>query len=326
MLNDLEMALALVEGQDCDSLSAVKDSWQRALEEASEILHWPARIMVQYSPGIWRNSRYLVGMRLLSNPWDEVLIFEFATPNSVLAFDCFDQDLAKVGVMLHEFAHLIDDDRWGFDLGGLAHEAGQFITREQRAELLAFAAHPAGVFEANLALVKSTARMLGVDLGEHARAIAAVETMGHAGMAGDADPVEVFRGVQDAGIPADEILEKYLCTFAFSLAGLTTVPDQNERQGLGIKRSEDLEKANEWLCRHLRGEIGRAMLQEMLEDIGYYAFSEEDYDPMSCVDFGYLDRKMALENISRARSYFTGEPCFADLLNALDDLGMKLQG
>jgi hypothetical protein len=304
---------------------------------ASKILNWPARIMVQYSPGIWRNSRYLVGMRLLSNPWDEVLIFEFATPNSILPFDCFEQEPAKAGVMLHEFAHLIDDDRWGFDLSGLAHEAGEFITREQRAELLAFAAYPVGVFEANMALVKSTARMLGVDLGEHARAIAAVETMGHAGMAGDADPIVVFRGVQDAGIPADQILEKYLCTFAFSLAGLTTVPDQNERRGLGIKMSKDLENANEWLCRHLRGEIGLAQLQEMLEDIGYYAFSEEDYDPMNCVDFGYLDRKAALSNIVQARSYFEcppgkppgnpygNQPGFEDLLKALDELEVKLR-
>lgn len=215
MLSDLESAMALVEGQNLDAVSAVKDRWQQALDEASKILKWPDRFLVQYNPAIWRRSRYPVGMRLLSDPFADHLIFEFATPNYILPFDCFGPEMAKVGVMLHEFCHLIDDERWGFDLGSLAEEAEEFITREQRAELLAFACCPLGVFEANLALVESTARMLGVELGKHSRALAAVETMGHAGLAGEVDPIEVFRSAQADGLPADKILEEYLCTFAF---------------------------------------------------------------------------------------------------------------
>jgi hypothetical protein len=325
MLSDMESAMALVEGQNLDAISAIKDGWQQALDEASNILKWPDRFLVQYNPAIWRRSRYLVGMRLLSDPFADHLIFEFATPNYILPFDCFGPERAKVGVMLHEFCHLIDDERWGFDLGSLAEEADEFITREQRAELLAFACCPIGVFEANLALVESTARMLGVKLGEHSRALAAVETMGHAGLAGEADPIEVFRSVQAEGLSADEILEEYLCTFAFSLAGLTTAPDKNERLGLGIKRSRDLTQANEWLCRHLRGEIELEELHERLAGVGYYAFSEEGYNPLDSLDFAYIDRSAAGENIERARMYFAGEECFGDLRRAVEEMGARIK-
>jgi hypothetical protein len=190
MLSDLESAMALVEGQELVSVSSVKDWWQQAMEEASRILKWPERFIVQYNPAIWRGSRYVVGMRLLSDPWAELLIFEFATPNYILPFDCFGEGGAKKGVMLHELAHITDDDRWGFDLGGLAAEAGEFVTREQRAEMLAFACSPLEVFQANLALVQATAWMLGVDLGQHDKALAAVETAGHAGLPREVDPIE----------------------------------------------------------------------------------------------------------------------------------------
>jgi hypothetical protein len=324
MLSDLESAMAQVEGQELQSLSAIKDRWQKTLNEASRILKWPDRFIVRYNPAIWRGSRYTVGMRLLSDPFGDHFIFEFSTPNYVLPFDCFERQNAKVGVMLHEFAHLIDDERWGFDLGDLAEEADEFITREQRAELLAFACCPIGVFEANLALVESTARMLGVNLGKHSRALAAVETMGHAGLAGEADPIEVFRSIQAEGHPADKILEAYLCTFAFSLGGLTTAPDGNERRGLGIKRSWDLNRANDWLCRHLRGEVELEELQELLAGVGYYAFSEEGYDPLDSLDFAYIDRRAARENIERAKWYFAEEECFGDLQRAVEEMGARI--
>ncbi|MFB3765481.1 MAG: hypothetical protein ACE14P_09565 [Methanotrichaceae archaeon] len=325
MLNDMESAMALVEGQKLEAVSAVKDEWHLALEEASKMLKWPDKFIVQYNPAIWRRSHYPVGMRLLSDPFKDYLIFEFATPNYILPFDCFEFKMAKIGVMLHEFSHLIDDERWSFDLSSLAIEAGEFITREQRAELLAFACCPIGVFEANLALIKSTARMLGVELGRHSQALAAIETMGHAGLAGGADPIEVFKEAKADGVPADKIIEHYLCTFSFSMAGLTTTPDLNESQGLGIKRSKDLTQANKWLCQHLKGEVDLSELQMHLEDIGYYAFSEEGYDPLGCLDFTFVDRMAAKENISHAKSYFMEEPYFSDLLNATETLLKNLK-
>ncbi len=318
MLSDLESAMALVEGQELEAVSSVKDWWHQAMEEASTILKWPERFVVQYNPAIWRGSRYVVGMRLLSDPFAELLIFEFATPNYILPFDCFSEAGAKKGVMLHELAHLVDDDRWGFDLQGLRKEAGQYVTREQRAELLAFACSPLEVYQANLALVHSTAWMLGVDLGQHAKALAAVETAGHAGLPRTVDPIDIYREIQAEGIPVDKILEAYLCTFVFSLAGLASVPGDNLREDLGIKRSKDLTQANEWMCRHLRGEMDYSELQDLLEGVGYYGFSQKNYDPLSCLDLSCIDRKAAAEAAARARSYFGEEPYFEDLQKAVE--------
>jgi hypothetical protein len=324
MLSDLESAMAMIEGQDLQAVSDVKDGWHQALDEASRILKWPEGFIIQYNPANWRQSRYIVGMRLLSDPWTDHLVFEFSTPNYVLPFDCFESQKAKTGVMLHEIAHRIDDMRWNFDLRGLRIEAGNYVTREQRAELQAFACDPVAVFEANLALILSTARMVGLELGDHAISLAAVETVGHAGLAREVDAVDVYKAIKEEGIPVDRILERYLCTFVFSLAGLTAVPELNDRQGLGIKRSQDLTLANERLCSCLRGEMNLPELEEMLLEIDYYVFPDEDHDPLCSLDFTWVDRKMAMENIARARERFAEKPQLADLLGAVEKLEMRL--
>jgi hypothetical protein len=324
MLSDLESAMAMIEGQDLQEVSAVKEGWQQSLDAASKILKWPEGFIIQYNPANWRESRYIVGMRLLSDPWTDHLVFEFSTPNYVLPFDCFPRQEAKVGVMLHEIAHRIDDMRWNFDLRGLRLEAGNYVTREQRAELLAFACDPVGVFEANLALIESTARMVGLELGEYAVSLAAVETVGHAGLARDVDPVEVYSAIKAEGIPVDRILERYLCTFVFALAGLASVPEQNDCQGLGIKRSRDLTLANKRLCECLRGEMDLQELEEVLLEISYYVFPDEDHDPLSSLDLAWVDRKIARENFSRAKERFAEKPELADLLRAVEKLEMRL--
>ena len=320
MLSELESAMAMIEARDQKEVLEVKDGWQEAMEGASEILSWPDSFVIQYNPATWRSHRYVVGMRLVSYPWDELTVFEFTTPNGMLPFDCFGQKFAKVGVMLHEIGHLVDDARWGFDLEALAQDSEEFITREQRAELFAFACHPVAAFEANLALVESTTRLLGINLGRHSKTMAAIETMGHAGLAGDADPIEILKGIQDLGFPVDRILEGYLAVFSFSMAGLTTVPEMNCSRGLGIKRSECLERANWYLCQYLRDEIDLDELQENLIGMDYLAFSEEGYDPLECLDFGYVNREKAKENLSQARKYFGEEPCFEDLLRSVEAL------
>jgi hypothetical protein len=77
MLSDLESAMALMEGQELEAASGVKDWWQQAMDEASEALKWPERSVVQYNPAIRRESRYVVSMRLLSDPWSDLFIFQF---------------------------------------------------------------------------------------------------------------------------------------------------------------------------------------------------------------------------------------------------------
>jgi hypothetical protein len=134
MLNEMENAIVFIEKQSPEIISRVKDDWHLAFEEASKVLSCPEKFIVEYNPAIWRVSRHPVGIRLVSSLWGTYFIFEFATPNLNLPFDCFEAMEAKTGVMVHEIAHLIDDRRLGFDLERLAADSSEYITREQRAE------------------------------------------------------------------------------------------------------------------------------------------------------------------------------------------------
>jgi hypothetical protein len=153
MLSDLEAAIVSVEGQDPIKVLGVKDAWEKARAKASSIIYWPDKLIVQYNPAIWRISRFPVGIRLFSSPWSRVFVFEFASPNSRLPFDCFPNEDAKLGVMVHELAHFIDDNAWNFDLPALVRESREYVTREQRGELLAFAGAPCSIFHANQSLI-----------------------------------------------------------------------------------------------------------------------------------------------------------------------------
>ena len=119
-------------------------------------------------------------------------------------------------------------------------------------------------------------------------------------------------------------MERYLWTFVFALAGLTTVPELNDRQGLGIKRSRDLRQANERVCSYLRGEMDLPELEEMLLEIGYYVFPDEEHDPLGSLDFTWVDRKIARENIALARERFAERAQLEDLLGAVEKLEMRL--
>ncbi len=166
--------------------------------------------------------------------------------------------------------------------------------------------------------------MAGVELGRYGKAWAAAETVGHAGLTRDVDAIDVFRAMQSSGIPMDELLQAYMCSFVFALAGLTTVPDQNDSQHLGIKRSEDLTRANELLCRHLHGDMELEELQERLLEIGYYVQPDEAHDPLSSLDLTFVDREAAKEKLEQAKSYFAGQTCFGDLERAVEKIGARL--
>ncbi|MCJ7445225.1 MAG: hypothetical protein MUO26_12010 [Methanotrichaceae archaeon] len=133
MLSDLETTIATIEQQNLKLITGIKERWQRAFEEASTLLKWNDQLIVEYNPAIWRISRYPVGLRLFSYPWKNVCIFEFGTPNYAFPFDCFESEEAKLGVMLHEIAHFIDDCYWDFDLRNVTIESRNYVTREQRA-------------------------------------------------------------------------------------------------------------------------------------------------------------------------------------------------
>ncbi|MDD1758297.1 MAG: hypothetical protein LUQ22_06145, partial [Methanotrichaceae archaeon] len=308
-LSDLESTMATVEQQDLELIADTKGSWLQAFEEALNFLNWSDRLIVEYNPAIWRISRYPVGLRLFSYPWRKVYIFEFGTPNSVFPFDCFDSKEAKLGVMLHEIAHFIDDSRWSFDLRGVSEESRKYVTREQRAELLAFCAYPQGIFEANKSMIRMTAKMTNLDMlnTDVLTSFAVVETLGRIGMNRSNDPMDFFREIEDKGFSMHMILETYISNYVFALAGLTTSPDLNESEYYGIKKSKDLALATRNLCDYLCKRIDLMSLEETLRKFNYKVRVDSvisNYSPLSSIDFALLNIDLAKENVSRARKAF----------------------
>jgi len=329
MLSDLEAAIVSVEGLDPDIVSGVKDAWEKAHAKAANILYWPDKLIVEYNPAIWRIARFPVGIRLFSSPWSRIFVFEFATPNSRLPFDCFPSQEAKLGVMVHEIAHFIDDHRWNFDLPALIRESREYITREQRAELLAFVGAPCSIFHANQSLVESTMQGLGLPkekFQQEIRAMAAVETLGRIGMERSGDLVKFYEEIGELGLPAHRILEEYLSTNAFCLAGLTTTPHLNESRDYGIKKARDLHAARADLCRYLRGQLDLSSLRSELKELGYKVSKDEtikEYKPLSCIEFSSLRAELGEETRSKARAFFqeyAAWSCFQDLERCLEDI------
>lgn len=324
MLNDMESAIAFIEKQDTEVISRIKNAWSRAFEKASRILLSPEKLRIEYNPAIWRISRHPVGIRMVSSPWGMYFIFEFASPNLVLPFDCFPSEEAKTGVMLHEIAHLIDDRRWGFDLRKLIADSSNYVTREQRAELLSFASYPLGIFEANRALIISTLKKLGYSQdipGDYLAPLAAVETLGRIGMNRSDDLIR-FYGEVETHFPVHRVLEEYISTYVFSPAGLVTVPDLNTCNDFGIKKSGDLALARAWLCKYLRGEIEISELEEKMDKISY-SVKHKSYNPVSSMDFVHLDLKLAEEyrkEALRAFADYSHWKSFADLQNAIEKI------
>jgi hypothetical protein len=329
MLNELEAAMASVEGVDTTMLLEVKDAWEEAHAQASNILCWPDKLIMAYNPAIWRISRFPVGIRLLSSPWSRTFLFEFASPSSRLPFDCFPNEDAKLGVMVHEIAHLIDDNAWDFDLPALIRESREYVTREQRAELLAFAGAPCSIFNANRSLIESTMRGLRLPrekFRQEIRMMAAAETLGRIGMERSGDMVKLYEEIEEMGLPVHRILEEYISTNAFSLAGLTTAPCLNESRDYGIKRARDLTMARAFLCRYLRGQLDLLSLRSELRDLGYKVRKDEtikDHKPLSCIELASIQAGPGERNRSRARAFFgeyAGWSYFQDLERCLEEI------
>lgn len=329
----MEKAIAYIEQQEFEIISTIKESWLLAFEKALTILPWSDVFLVEYNPNIWRILRHPVGIRMILSPLGKYIIFEFATPNHALPFDCFDAHTAKIGVMVHEIAHLIDDLRWDFDFKSLAVESREYVSREQRAELLAFAGCPLGIFEANKALIRATINRLGYDQAEFQgflNLLAAVETLGRLGMNRGDDIIELYKYIENKDIPVHMILREYLATNVFSLAGFTTGPDLNMSTEHGIKKSKDLTLARIMLCEYLDGKIDHKSFKEKLEKLHYKVRVDsaiQDYNPLNCIDFDHLNQEKAKKNISEALKVFqdkTPWKCFYDLQKVLVEIDTRL--
>jgi len=138
---------------------------------------------VEYNPAIWRISRYPVGLRLISYLGRR---FSYLNLGRQIAFSLLIvlNPKTQIGVILHEISHFIDDDHCGLDLRGMIEDSRNYVTREQRAEFLAFCSYPQGIFEANKSLITATIRNSNLDRmdADDLIAFSAIETLGRIGM------------------------------------------------------------------------------------------------------------------------------------------------
>ncbi len=312
--------MALAEQQDTEKIATIKDSWQSALKTCLPLFKNPPEFLVEYNPANWRISRQLVGLRKVSYIGKPYLIFEFSTPNSILPFDCFESPEAKQGVLAHEIAHMIDDARWNFNLEELMFESNNFITREQRAELLAFAASPVAIYEANKALINSTARITGVDITEFIEPFAAVETLGRIGLERSYEPTSFFYETEKK-IKIHRILEEYLSSNIFSLAGIVTPPALNNSTNHGIKPTKNLSLARKEVTNYLKNKITRDKLNKRLKNLGYRVKGITGYDAFQSVDLNNLNAGLCRKNIEKTLKQFsikqTHHKYFEDLVSAV---------
>lgn len=319
MLGEMETAMAFVEEQDTEEIIKVKHSWELALKNCMLLFKNVIDFIIEYNPANWRASRQLVGLRRVSCMGKPYLIFEFATPNKVLPFDCFPSLEAKQGVIAHEISHIIDDTKWNFSFKQLMFESNNFITREQRAELLAFVANPVAIYEANKALISSTARITGVDMKD-IKVFAAVETLGRIGLERNDNLLYLFSVMQESA-QVHRILEEYLSSNVFSFAGLVTPPHLNHSKDYGIKRPSQLHLARKIIIEYLKNK-DRAVLKERLEALGYKV-KEVKHNPFQSIDLNNLNPILCKKNLENALEYFKIPSCwncFNDLSHAVKQM------
>ncbi len=316
MLGQMESAMAFVEGQDEETIGNIKHAWELARQSCIKLFKDDIDFIIEYNPANWHASRQPAGLRRVSFMGTPYLIFEFATPNKALPFDSFASQDAKQGVIAHEISHVIDDKKWNFSFKELILESRSFITREQRAELLAFASNPIAIYEANKALISSTARVTGVNLKD-IEVFAAVETLGRVGLERRDDLPYLFSVMQEDA-EVHRILEEYLSSNVFSFAGLVTPPRLNNSKEYGIKRPSQLYHARKVIIEYLKNK-DRAMLNQKLEALGYKV-KEVKHDPFQSVDLNSLNPALCRKNLEDALDYFNRPSrwkCFEDLCNAV---------
>jgi hypothetical protein len=273
MMDEAETVFATVEEQNPENVDQIKRGWEEALCDVRKVLHAGVDMRVAYNPLIWRVTRYPVGLRLLSGPWGSYAIIEFSTPNGIIYFDCFSYGEAKHGVLAHEIAHIIDDKHWKLDKQVLIRESEVYVTREQRAELIAFTAFPLGILHANRSLIESTTQFIGyrpADLKEFLEPFVFIETLGRMGMPRTDDLPLFFREMKNTvEVPIERLLGSYISTNLYSLAGLVTSPGLNTSNSYGIKQSAGLYQSRQLLCDHLMGKLSSQELIQHLLALNY---------------------------------------------------------
>jgi hypothetical protein len=310
-------------------LPAVTAEWTAAFQELQTYLEPDAfeGYRIVYEPTVWYRYR---------NPaliFPEAQEMRFSTPNPQVPFDYYPTELAKLGILAHNFAYLADiEEFYPNDFVGFLREQQRYVTPLQRANLRAAQFVPDAIVEVTRQGVQSFVQALGsaAAFGVYEEPLVMLETLGLLGMPRRDDVVRFFKDLHDA-VPA--AFAAFMATpILFSLAGLATAPALNEELGFGIRDREQLHHAKELVRAYACGERGYDEVTEELMRSGYssgngsgYATRVEDggYKPEQSVHLSWVRLDPALERVQRTIAEYerTAEQseycCYADMVAAL---------
>ncbi|MGC9443706.1 MAG: hypothetical protein ACP5E9_02040 [Candidatus Methanospirareceae archaeon] len=302
-------------------LAAVTAEWESAFQELQTYLEPEAYAgyRIVYEPTVWYQSR---------NPaliFPEAHEMRFSTPNPRVPFDYYPTELAKLGILAHNFAYLADiEEFYPGNFVGFLREQQRYITPLQRANLRAAQVVPDAILEVTRQGVRSFVQALGAEaaFGVYEEPLVLLETLGSLGMPRRDDVLTFFKELHDA---APAAFKAFMATpFLFSLAGLATVPALNAEPGFGIKDRELLHHVKRFVLAYAYGELNHEKVNAELELAGYTTTVEDGgYQPEQSVHLSWVRLDPALERVQRTIAAYEQKAeqseyyCYADLVTAL---------
>ncbi len=263
-----ERAAAAVENVDENLLVKIKKGWENALDQVLEDFDFKREIYLEYNPLIWHVSKYPIGIRVYRSIAGVITIIEFSTPNRRIPFDIFPSFESKKAVIAHEIAHILDDQKWyHMDYNRIAYEAQNYISREQRAELLSFFYEPLGIIHSNNSLIKVASYISKTELkDQYILDYGILEALGRIGMNRTINVPSFFKKMsEDHGDDLSGLLRSHI-TYPYSFAGLVGSPTEKP---VGIVKTSDLINCREKLIAYLNGLLSLQELDNELKRMGY---------------------------------------------------------
>lgn len=270
-----ERAAAAVENVDERILTKVKKSWEKTLDQILKDFDFKQEIYLEYNPLIWHVSKYPIGIRVYRSIAGIITMIEFSTPNRMIPFDIFHSFESKRAVIAHEIAHILDDQRWySTNYERIAYEAQNYISREQRAELLAFFYEPLGIIHSNISLIKVASYISKMELKDHYMfGYGILEVLGRLGMNRTINVPLFFKKMSECHKDDLSGLLRSHITYPYSFAGLLSSPMD---EPTGIVKISDLIKCREELINYLKGRLNFQELDKEFKRMGYTTRTDKE--------------------------------------------------
>ncbi|BAW30794.1 MAG TPA: hypothetical protein PLO64_06015 [Methanothermobacter sp.] len=304
MLSISERAALAVEGVDENLIAKIKRKWENALDQVLNDLNFKQEIYLEYNPLIWHVSKYPIGIRVYRSIGGTITIIEFSTPNRIIPFDIFPSSESKKAVITHEIAHILDDKKWySMDYKKIAYEARNYISREQRAELLAFFYEPLGIIHSNRSLIKVASYISKTKLKDQKiLAYGILEALGRLGMNRTINVPLFFKKMsEDQKDDLSGLLRSHI-TYPYSFAGLLSTP---MKKSVGIVKISDLIICREKLISYLKDELNQTKLDKELEKIGCITKMDEKklIENMKKILIPEILNASSIKRVKKAKKY-----------------------